>query len=89
MSNTTVPVPAELPYPLTLTHVQALSQLLHCYEAETAVDMLQQLFRGWMASEEVPDDPEQRGIFYHDYERLLKCFQQMMLPSEPAVKSAV
>lgn len=77
MSNTAVPVPSELPYPLIPAHLQALSRLLKTYDAETTVEMLQQLFRGWMASPCVHEVPEQRGDFFDNYELLLNAFQQM------------
>lgn len=77
MSSTPIPVPAELPYPLIPAHIHALSGLLKTFDAETTAEMLQELFRGWMASPWVHDAPEQRGDFYHNYEVLLKAFQQM------------
>ncbi len=61
--------------PLTPAQLEAFMYLLEDIDTDDIVETLQSLFRGWIASDEVPHDPAQRGDLFFQYERILKCFQ--------------
>lgn len=77
MSSAQLPSNTALPHPLTPAHLAAFSELFQSMEAEEIVQTLENLFRGWMQSEFVPDKPFPRGDFFHQYETILQCFQAL------------
>lgn len=77
MSNAQLLSTTALPHPLTPAHLAAFSELFQSLEADDIIPILENLFRGWMQSEYVPDKPSQRSDFFHQYETILRCFQAL------------